>query len=68
MIFVAETADGEKVEYKDKKRYLWILSILSPSIPGNCSCYPALRWEHDLGSFPADLLLRVCSNFGCIFR
>ena len=34
MIFVAETADGEKVVYKDKKRYLWILSILSPSIPG----------------------------------
>ena len=34
MIFVAESTNGEKVVFKDKKRYLWIISILSPSVPG----------------------------------
>ncbi|MEM9278191.1 MAG: alkane 1-monooxygenase [Pseudomonadota bacterium] len=37
MIFVAETVDGNTVTYTDKKRYLWILSILSPSVPGICA-------------------------------
>ena len=34
MIFVANTASGETVTYRDRKRYLWIISILSPSVPG----------------------------------
>lgn len=37
MIFVAESANGDKITYKDRKRYLWVLSILSPSIPGICA-------------------------------
>lgn len=37
MIFVSQTENGEKIEYKDKKRYLWILSILSPAVPGICA-------------------------------
>lgn len=38
MIFVAEKSDGETIKYVDKKRYFWILSIISPSIPGICAC------------------------------
>lgn len=34
MIFVAENAEGGKTRYVDKKRYLWILSVLSPAVPG----------------------------------
>ncbi|MEM7215009.1 MAG: alkane 1-monooxygenase [Pseudomonadota bacterium] len=34
MIFVAKTEDGDTITYKDQKRYLWILSILTPSVPG----------------------------------
>ncbi|MEZ5872742.1 MAG: alkane 1-monooxygenase [Nitratireductor sp.] len=33
MIFVARTSDGGEVSYRDNKRYLWILSVLSPAIP-----------------------------------
>ncbi|MEM7069590.1 MAG: alkane 1-monooxygenase [Pseudomonadota bacterium] len=34
MIFVAETKDGETVTFKDGKRFLWIISVLSPLITG----------------------------------
>lgn len=37
MIFVAEKADGETIQYVDKKRYLWFLSVFSPSVPGVCA-------------------------------
>ena len=37
MIFVAENTDGETVTFVDKKRYLWILSVLSPTVPGICA-------------------------------
>lgn len=37
MIFVAENSDGERVKFVDKKRYLWFLSVFSPSVPGICS-------------------------------
>ncbi len=33
MIFVTETKNGETIEYRDSKRWLWILSVLSPSVP-----------------------------------
>ena len=33
MVFVSQKADGERVEYRDSKRWLWILSVLSPSLP-----------------------------------
>lgn len=33
MIFVAETKDGERIEYRDTKRYLWLISLATPFIP-----------------------------------
>lgn len=33
MIFVSETRSGETIEFRDRKRWLWILSVLSPSVP-----------------------------------
>jgi alkane 1-monooxygenase len=33
MIFVSQTSSGERIEYRDKKRWLWLLSVLSPSAP-----------------------------------
>ena len=33
MIFVARTADGETVTYRDTKRWLWLLSVMSPAVP-----------------------------------
>lgn len=33
MIFVAETKSGERIEYRDTKRYLWILSLSVPVVP-----------------------------------
>lgn len=39
MIFVAEKSDGETVRYVDKKRYLWLLSVLTPFVPGLCACF-----------------------------
>ncbi|WP_075995328.1 alkane 1-monooxygenase [Salaquimonas pukyongi] len=33
MIFIARSENGETVEYQDTKRWLWILSVLSPSVP-----------------------------------
>lgn len=33
MIFVAETKSGERIEYKDTKRYLWLLSLSVPLVP-----------------------------------
>ncbi|MDF1608423.1 alkane 1-monooxygenase [Hoeflea sp. YIM 152468] len=34
MIFIATTRNGDRIEYRDRKRWLWILSVLSPSLPG----------------------------------
>ena len=33
MIFVSQASDGSRVEYRDGKRYLWVLSVLSPAMP-----------------------------------
>ncbi len=33
MIFVSKSASGERIEYRDGKRYLWLLSVISPSMP-----------------------------------
>jgi alkane 1-monooxygenase len=33
MIFVSQTQSGERIEYRDGKRYLWLLSIVSPAMP-----------------------------------
>ncbi len=33
MIFVAETRDGNRIEYRDTKRYLWVLSLTVPLMP-----------------------------------
>jgi len=37
MIFVAETSNGQKITYRDTKRYLWVFSVLSPTVPGICA-------------------------------
>jgi alkane 1-monooxygenase len=34
MIFIGMTKTGDRIEYRDRKRWLWILSVLSPSLPG----------------------------------
>ena len=33
MIFVVQTRNGDRIEYRDRKRWLWLLSVLSPSVP-----------------------------------
>ncbi len=33
MIFVSNTQSGERVEYRDGKRWLWLLSVAMPSVP-----------------------------------
>ena len=33
MIFVSQTSNGARVEYSDRNRYLWLLSVASPSVP-----------------------------------
>ncbi|MEM8750679.1 MAG: alkane 1-monooxygenase [Pseudomonadota bacterium] len=33
MIFVAESKTGERIEFKDTKRYLWFLSLTVPIVP-----------------------------------
>ncbi|MGB8816571.1 MAG: alkane 1-monooxygenase [Rhizobiaceae bacterium] len=33
MIFISQNTDGERIEYRDSKRWLWIASVLSPSMP-----------------------------------
>jgi alkane 1-monooxygenase len=33
MIFISQSQTGECVEYRDGKRYLWLLSVLSPAMP-----------------------------------
>ncbi|WP_299868150.1 alkane 1-monooxygenase [uncultured Hoeflea sp.] len=34
MIFITTTKTGDTIEYRDGKRWLWILSVLAPSLPG----------------------------------
>ncbi|MCY0146280.1 alkane 1-monooxygenase [Hoeflea sp. G2-23] len=34
MIFVSTTKNGNRIEYRDNKRWLWILSVLAPSLSG----------------------------------
>jgi alkane 1-monooxygenase len=34
MIFIGTTKTGDRVEYRDRKRGLWVLSVLSPALPG----------------------------------
>ena len=33
MIFVSQTSDGSCIEYRDGKRWLWCLSVISPLMP-----------------------------------
>lgn len=42
MIFVAATDDGGEIRYVDKKRWLWIISVLAPSVPALAAL--ALWW------------------------
>lgn len=37
MIFVAQTKNGDTVTYRDRKRFLWVFSVLTPSVPGLCA-------------------------------
>ncbi|MEO0328737.1 MAG: alkane 1-monooxygenase [Pseudomonadota bacterium] len=60
MIFVSQTTDGDRVTYTDKKRYLWVLSILTPSIPGLCAVAILS------GASPLWSLFSVVFNFGFI--
>ncbi len=34
MIFVAQTAENGTIEYRDTKRYLWLISVATPCVPG----------------------------------
>ncbi|MFZ1815461.1 MAG: alkane 1-monooxygenase [Rhizobiaceae bacterium] len=34
MIFIAPAHDGKEVRYVDRKRWLWMVSVLSPAVPG----------------------------------
>ena len=34
MIFISTARNGDRIEYRDNKRWLWVLSVLSPSLPG----------------------------------
>ncbi len=36
MIFVAKSENGETVAWADRKRYLWVFSVIAPAIPGLC--------------------------------
>jgi alkane 1-monooxygenase len=42
MIFVAQTADNGTIQYRDTKRYLWLISVATPCVPG-CTAI-ALIW------------------------
>ncbi|MEZ6148242.1 MAG: fatty acid desaturase [Planctomycetaceae bacterium] len=33
MIFVSETTNGDRIEYRDRKRYMWVISLLTILIP-----------------------------------
>ena len=33
MIFVSQARNGDRIEWRDKKRYLWIISVLAPAVP-----------------------------------
>jgi alkane 1-monooxygenase len=33
MIFVSQSANGSRIEYRDGKRWLWLLSVATPSVP-----------------------------------
>jgi alkane 1-monooxygenase len=33
MIFISQAQTGERIEYRDGKRYLWLLSVVSPAMP-----------------------------------
>lgn len=37
MIFVATDTNGKRIEYRDRKRLLWVLSVLSPCVPFLCA-------------------------------
>lgn len=43
MIFVAATRDGGEIRYRDTKRYLWVLSTLTPLMPALSAL--ALAWS-----------------------
>ena len=34
MIFVAQTAENGQIQYRDTKRYLWLISVATPCVPG----------------------------------
>ena len=46
MIFVSKMDDGTTIRYRDGKRYLWILSILSPAVPGFVACILLMGGSH----------------------
>ena len=52
MIFVSTSKDGDTVRFVDRKRYLWILSVLSPAVPGFCALFLFAGWSHVWAAFP----------------
>lgn len=61
MIFVAETMDGERIEYRDTKRYLWLLSLTVPLSP-----IIAVMLYFALGGNPLVTLLPFLYSYGVI--
>ena len=58
MIFVAETKTGERIEYKDTKRYLWLLSLSVPIVPIACA------WLYfQLGQSPWVMLIPLLYSY-----
>ena len=41
MIFVAESRNGDRIEYRDTKRYLWVLSLVMPIYTGGAALWYA---------------------------
>ena len=61
MIFVTETNDGGRVEYRDTKRYLWVLSFLVPSYT-----IGAVLWYHLVAPSPWVAIVPVVISFALI--
>lgn len=60
MIFVTQTTDGETVRYRDTKRHWWILSALTPIVPGASALLLAATGN------PAWALLALAFYFGAL--
>ena len=52
MLIVAKTENGSLVSYSDSKRYLWLLSVFSPAIPGIFAVVTAITGNPLWALFP----------------